>query len=72
MEEKFVIFSYTEIFIIVWIIFSLLVGLVGYKNKMGFSLALVWSIVFSPIIGLIMVLRYQRVKNIFGDKKKDN
>jgi hypothetical protein len=72
MEEKFVIFSYTEIFIIVWIIFSLLVGLMGYKNKMGFSLALVWSIVFSPIIGLIMVLRYQRVKNIFGDKKKDN
>ena len=72
MEEKFVIFSYTEIFIILWIIFSLLVGLMGYKNKMGFSLALVWSIVFSPIIGLIMVLRYQRVKNIFGDKKKDN
>lgn len=72
MEEKFVIFSYTEIFIIVWIIFSLLVGLMGYKNKMGFSLALVWSIVFSPIIGLIMVLRYQRVKNIFGNKKKDN
>jgi len=72
MEEKFVIFSYTEIFIIAWIIFSLLVGLMGYKNKMGFSLALVWSIVFSPIIGLIMVLRYQRVKNIFGDKKKDN
>jgi uncharacterized membrane protein YhdT len=72
MEEKFVTFSYTEIFIIVWIIFSLLVGIMGYKNKMGFSLALVWSIVFSPIIGLIMVLRYQRVKNIFGDKKKDN
>jgi predicted membrane protein len=72
MEEKFVTFSYTEIFIIVWIIFSLLVGLMGYKNKMGFSLALVWSIVFSPIIGLIMVLRYQSVKNIFGNKKKDN
>ena len=35
---------------------------------MGFSLALIWSIVFSPIVGLIMVLKYQRVKDIFRNK----
>jgi len=68
MEEQSVTFTYTEIFIIIWIIFSLLVGIIGYKNKMGFSLALIWSIVFSPIVGLIMVLKYQRVKDIFRNK----
>ena len=65
MEENIVSLNYTEIFISIWIILSLFVGMIGYKNKIGFSLALVWSIVFSPIIGLLIVLRYERVKKIF-------
>jgi hypothetical protein len=65
MEETVISLNYTELFISVWIIFSLFVGLIGYKNKVGFTLALVWSIVFSPIVGLLLVLRYERVKKIF-------
>ena len=33
MEENVISIKYTEIFILVWIIFSLFVGLLGYKNK---------------------------------------
>jgi predicted membrane protein len=68
MEETVISLNYAELFISVWIIFSILVGLIGYKNKVGFTLALVWSIVFSPIIGLLIVLRYERVKKIFKRK----
>jgi predicted membrane protein len=70
MEENIVSLNYTEIFISIWIILSLFVGMIGYKNKIGFSIALVWSIVFSPIIGLLIVLRYERVKKIF-ERKSD-
>lgn len=65
MEETVISLNYAELFISLWIIFSLFVGLIGYKNKIGFTLALVWSIVFSPIIGLLIVLRYEQVKKIF-------
>jgi len=68
MEENVISLNYAELFISAWIILSLFVGLIGYKNKIGFSLALVWSIVFSPIIGLIIVLRYNKIKNIFKRK----
>jgi hypothetical protein len=68
MEENVISLKYTEIFISVWIIFSLFVGLLGYKTKVGFTLALVWSICFSPIIGLLIVLRYDHVRKIFKRK----
>jgi hypothetical protein len=68
MEENVISLRYSEIFISVWIIFSLLVGLLGYKTKVGFTLALVWSICFSPIIGLLIVLRYDHVQKIFKRK----
>jgi len=68
MEENVISLKYTEIFISAWIIFSLFVGLLGYKTKVGFTLALVWSICFSPIIGLLIVLRYDHVKKIFKRK----
>jgi hypothetical protein len=68
MEENVISLNYAELFILAWIILSLFVGLIGYKNKIGFSLALVWSVVFSPIIGLIIVLRYNKIKNIFKRK----
>ena len=70
MEETVISLNYAELFISAWIIFSLFVGLIGYKNKVGFTLALVWSIVFSPIVGLLIVLRYERVKKVF-DRKSD-
>ena len=69
MEENIISLNYAELFISIWVILSLFVGLIGYKSKIGFSLALVWSIVFSPIIGLIIVLRYEKANRIF--KRKD-
>ena len=71
MEENVISLNYAELFIALWIILSLFVGIVGFKNKIGFSLALVWSIVFSPIVGLFIVLRYEQVKKNFK-KKSDN
>lgn len=71
MEDTVISLNYAELFISLWIIFSLFVGLIGYKNKVGFTLALVWSIVFSPIIGLLIVLRYERVKKIFKRAGKE-
>lgn len=71
MEENVISLNYTEIFVSVWIILSLFVGMLGYKNKIGFPLALVWSIIFSPIIGLFIVLRYERVKNVKSQHKVD-
>ena len=62
MEETVISLNYAELFILVWILLSLFVGIIGYKNKIGFTLALVWSIVFSPIVGLLLVLRYVREK----------
>jgi predicted membrane protein len=71
MEETIVSLNYAELFISIWIILSLFVGLIGYKNKVGFSLALVWSIIFSPIIGLIFVLRYNKTNKVVRKHKED-
>jgi hypothetical protein len=71
MEETVVSLNYAELFISIWIILSLFVGLIGYKNKVGFSLALVWSIIFSPIIGLIFVLRYNKTNKVDRTHKED-
>jgi hypothetical protein len=70
MEETVISLNYAELFISVWILLSLLVGMIGHKNKVGFTLALVWSIVFSPIVGLLIVLRYERVKKVFKRKSE--
>jgi predicted membrane protein len=71
MEETVVSLNCAELFISIWIILSLFVGLIGYKNKVGFSLALVWSIIFSPIIGLIFVLRYNKTNKVVRTHKED-
>ena len=41
---------------IVWILFSVLIGLIGKGKKIGFGLSFLWSILLSPLIGLIIVL----------------
>jgi len=42
--------------IALWIIFSILIGLVGKDKSTGFAGALILSLLLSPIIGLIIVL----------------
>ena len=39
-----------------WIIFALLVGLVGRDRKIGFGMAFFWALLLSPLIGLIIAL----------------
>lgn len=39
-----------------WAIFALLVAFLGNDRKIGFGMALLWSVLLSPLIGLIIVL----------------
>jgi hypothetical protein len=41
MEETFISVIYAELFISVWILLSLFVGIIDFKKKVGFTLALV-------------------------------
>jgi Na+/melibiose symporter-like transporter len=41
---------------VVWIVFSLLVGMVGKEKNIGFGWAFFWSLLLSPLIGLIITL----------------
>ena len=42
--------------ILFWIIFSIIVGVIGSNRKIGFGLALLASLILSPVIGLIITL----------------
>lgn len=42
--------------ILFWLIFSIIVGVIGSNRKIGFGLALLASLVLSPVIGLIITL----------------
>ncbi len=39
-----------------WIVFSILIGLVGKQRKIGFGGAFFLSLLLSPLIGLIITL----------------
>ena len=44
------------IYIILWIVFSFIVGSLGKNKNIGFGYAFIISLLFSPLIGLIFVL----------------
>jgi len=46
--------------IIVWILLSLGVGLLGDSRRVGFAGGFFWSLLLSPLIGVIIVLASQR------------
>jgi len=41
---------------ILWIVFSIVIGLVGSNRKIGFAGGFFLSLLLSPVIGLIVVL----------------
>ncbi len=41
---------------IIWLVFSILIGVLGNNKKIGFGWALFWALLLSPFIGLIIVL----------------
>jgi hypothetical protein len=49
---------------ILWIILSFVVGNLGSKRTIGYGWALFWSLIFSPIIGVIIVLCYPRKEDV--------
>lgn len=49
---------------ILWIILSFVVGSLGSKRTIGYGWALFWSLIFSPIIGVIIVLCYPRKEDV--------
>jgi len=57
-----------EIFII-WIVLAVLVGLLGKSRKIGFGMAFIWSLILSPLIGLIIVLLSKDKKAIAEEHK---
>lgn len=51
---------------ITWIIVSIIIASYGEKRKIGFMLALLVSLVFSPLIGIICVALSERKSNDNG------
>lgn len=51
--------------VVLWIVFSLIIGFAGSDKKIGFGGALFCSLLLSPIIGLIIVLVSSNKENIF-------
>lgn len=49
---------------ILWIILSVVVGNLGSKRTIGYGWALFWSLIFSPIVGVIIVLCYPRKEDV--------
>jgi hypothetical protein len=43
-------------FYITWIALAIAVGLIGQNKKIGFGWSLFWSLILSPLIGLMIVL----------------
>lgn len=48
-----------------WIVFSILVGILGKDRNCGFFLAFILSLILSPIIGVIITLLSKRKKSKF-------
>ncbi len=50
--------------IVVWIIFSLLVALLGSSRRIGFTKSLVAAIILTPVIGIVIALLSKSKKEI--------
>jgi hypothetical protein len=47
--------------VVIYLIFCLLIGLLGNKRKIGFGWAFFWSLFLSPVIGLIITLISRKI-----------
>jgi len=53
---------------ILYIFCSVAVGIISKQLKLRFAVGFVWSIVFTPIIGLLLVYKYNPIKKGFGKR----
>lgn len=55
--------------VIVWIIFSFIVGMIGSGRKIGFFGAFFLSLILSPVIGLIITIISKSKSDMARDEK---
>lgn len=58
--------------ILLWIVISVIIASYGEKRKIGFTLALLVSLIFSPLIGFICVALSERKSNGNGQNSSSN
>lgn len=57
MEDKLLIIKpFPMALLFIWIIFCLVIGVMGENRTVGFWGAFLWSLLLSPLIGLIITL----------------
>ena len=54
---------------LVWIVLSVVIGIIGGNRKIGFGGALILSLLLSPLIGLIVTLASQSKLSMESDAK---
>jgi len=50
-----------EVIVVMWIIFSIVVGFLGNDRKIGFTGALLLALFLSPLVGAVVALSSQRI-----------
>jgi hypothetical protein len=51
------------IYFFLWLCLSFIVAIVGDKRKIGFGWSLFWSLLLSPLIGILITLAYDKKEN---------
>ena len=54
----------TIILAVSWILLSVIAGMIGKDRSIGFAEALIVSLIFSPVAGLLLVFADKRKKDI--------
>lgn len=54
---------------IIWLILSFGIGLIGGKRKIGFLMAFLLSLIFTPVIGFFAAITSKTNKSIMEDQK---
>ena len=57
------------IYVLPWLLFSFIVGLIGSNRKIGFFGAFILSLLLSPLIGFIITIVSKSKSDIFRDKQ---
>lgn len=60
------------VFIIIYIFFSLWVGMIGYDRKIGFLPAFIFSLILSPLVGWLITLAYPKTETSNDPVYNDN
>ena len=53
-----------------WIILAIIVGALGSSRKIGFGMAFLWSILLSPLIGVIITLSSKTLESVEYENKQ--